>query len=255
MVRRALIAITDGIDQGTFILLLTDPLRAFIRDFDSTTDCTFDWTKTRIYPQLEVIYRLLMDFGLQKGGIDTVDLMKVTTTFVHPLPVGSESCPFSKEWSREMGKVYTLHERCRPLRPFVGVVCMSAFSGGPLGIYEESCTAFLPLVGPIEALHLDDAYVWDLRLEWANRTITFDEAKRNVHVIGGKFNKGKGTSHNQVTFVGGRTWPLDSNLAEIPDNFLTELTDITGYKLAVVKYALVEGELPPRKKRFNLVQQ
>jgi hypothetical protein len=55
--------------------------------------------------------------------------------------------------------------------------------------------------------------------------------------------------------VGGRTWPLDSNLAEIPDNFLTELTDITGYKLAVVKYALVEGELPPRKKRFNLVQQ
>lgn len=251
MVARALITITEGIQDGDFTLLLTNPLRAFIRDCDTT----FDWSKSQHYRRLDIIYRLLGDFGLQKGGVEALDLSDFDAQFVHPLPVGTEKCPLGPEWAIEMGKLYVLHKECCKGRTFVGIGCMSAFSGGPLGSYQPDCIDFLPLVGPPEVSKLDDAYTWNIREEWKNRVITFDEAKRNIHVIGGTLQKPRGTSHCQVTFEGGRTWPLDSNHGEIPERFLAELAVITGYDLPVIKYALVEGELPPRCGRFKLFRR
>jgi hypothetical protein len=48
----------------------------------------------------------------------------------------------------------------------------------------------------------------------------------------------------------GRTWPLDRNLKELPDAFVKELTSITGYSLALIKYVLIYGEWPLQKSKL-----
>lgn len=247
---RALGYILDGVSQGRFSFLLTEPLRSFIRNCDET----FDWTKIQKYKRLQTIYEALVLIGSQPSGVESVDLSKITGHTPHPLPEASKSCPSAPIWADEVGRVCFVHDACM-CRPsaFIGVGCTSALSGGELGEYENpEGLPHLPLVGPTEISSLGDSLVWEVRPEWANRAVTFDEVWRNVHLVGGEVCKAKGTSHNQVKFKGDRTWPLSSNFREMPEQYIQGLAQIAGMDIAALKFTLCEGRMPPKRNRLKV---
>ncbi len=245
----ALQRITEGVHEGTFSFLLTLPLRTFLQD----GRVNFDWTKISEFQGLHTVYSALAQLGLQQAGVEVIDLSGVGEYRTHPLPRGTEPCPSAAMWADEIGRLRSVHDGCLPRdgTPFVGVACTTAFSGGCVGCYDnpqnEPC---LPLVGPKEVEALSDSEEWDVDPGCRAWIVTFDEAKRNVKLLGGQVRKPGGSSHYEVKFSGQRTWPLDHNYREVPDPFLKELIPITGLPIEVIKYTLREGERPKRRKRL-----
>jgi hypothetical protein len=213
-------------------------------------ETTFDWSQIRLYPELQVIYHTLAQFALQQYGVESIDVSHVSVFTLHPLPHGCSADCAADEWAEEVGRLLTVHKDCCTGVPFIGVGCTSAFAGGALTTYDnpDSLPCF-PLIGPNQVGALADYMVWDVPDDSRCVEVTFADAKSKIRLLGGKFNKAKGSSHSQVQFVGGRTWPLDSNYDVIPEDYLRELEDITGYKLPVIKYVLTRGKWPPRVKR------
>lgn len=248
-ISKALTRIVEGLENEEFKFLLTNPLRSFIRDLD----VTFDWSKMAEFPQLQSIYNILASFGLQQAGIETADLSVVTGHLPHPVPSGIDECFATEIWVDEMGRLLLVHEEARRGKgePFVGICCTSAFSGGALGAYQcKQGTPLLPLVGPLEMAALSDSEEWDVRPEWKNRTVTFEEAKTNIKYLGGRVSKPRGSSHYEVEFVGQRTWPLDENYREVPEDYIKELIPITKLELHVIKFVLCQGRIPPKRSRL-----
>ena len=108
------------------------------------------------------------------------------------------------------------------------------------------------LIGPDRIRHLLDAEEWDVPEDVGRQSVSFDDAKNRIRFLGGTITKPKGSSHYQVKFRDARTWPLDSNYTEVPEKYLKELIEITGYQLPVIKYVLLNGKLPTKRKRLHL---
>ncbi len=68
----------------------------------------------------------------------------------------------------------------------------------------------------------------DIRL----RDISFNQAKNNIDILGAvrvEKPRGMGGSHYIAVFEGARSWPIDKNTDPLPDDYLKELIDVTGY--------------------------
>ena len=236
------------VQEERLILLLTTPLRAFI------ADDLFDWTRMNEFPQLLDIYNVLIRLALQQSGVERVDLSGVTAHHAHPVPHGCENLLSAPPWAEEIGKLYVLHnERCNGGDPFVAVACTLAFAGEHLGAYSHSDgTAHFALIGPEDVAQLSDSVEWDLPDGIANRSVSFDQAKNRLRMLGGSVKKAKGSSHYQVKFAGERTWPLDKNYRFVPDVYLAELEDITHLPLSVIKFVLINGIWPGKRRRLTL---
>ncbi len=249
LLRKTLAEITDLIQLEKCRLILTDPIRDFIVGLESN----FDWTQMGTYPELQVIYYLLGQLGLQQHGVQVVDVTYITEYSPHPLPSDCVACNAGADWSDELGRLLVVHStRSTAGKFFIGVACTLAFAGKPLGKYDNpgNLPAF-PLVGPQDVSDLDDSVVWVLPDDLHRRDITFNDAYSRIKLLGGAVETPRsGSSHYPVRFKGARTWPLDKNLAVIPDDFLRELVPITGYSLGVIKFVLLFGEWPDRASRI-----
>jgi hypothetical protein len=248
LVRKSLGKLLLLIEQESCKLLLTHALRDFIVELEER----FDWTKMGEFPQLQMIYHILAQFGLQQRGVQTVDVSDIAEYSLHPLPVGCTQEGFALRWSDELGRLVALHSKCcRAGRFFIGVACTHAFADEAKGAYDNPGGApSFPLVGPDDIPNLEDSQERKLPPDIRQRRVTFNDVFRRVNLLGGEVNSPTASSHYQVRFKGARTWPLDSNLKDIPDDFLKELEPITGLEIAIIKYVLLFGEWPPWKSRL-----
>ncbi len=81
-VRKALGAIVSLLQEERCGLILTQALRAFILQLEHN----FNWDRVREYPEVQIIYHILTQFGLQQHGIVPVDVSHIVQYSCHPLP-------------------------------------------------------------------------------------------------------------------------------------------------------------------------
>jgi hypothetical protein len=169
----------------------------------------------------------------------------------HPIPDGRQSDGLVEFWSDELGRLQLLHNSVCSDEAFLGIACASGFSGGTRHSYGESAGKAFPIVDLENLASLSDAFEWVLSHDLNNRSVTFDLAKRNCTVIGAlRIEQPNSGSHYKVVFKNG-SWPLDSNLKEIPDRFVKELAPITNLPWQVVKQTLLDGRLPPYRLKLD----
>jgi len=248
LVEKTLSRITELIQQEKCLLLLTQYLSEFIIGLNET----FCWEIMKKYPRAQIIFHVLIQFGLQPHGVCRVDVSTVPLLDNHPLPKGCKSEESTLKWSEELGRLYNLHSQCSTAkRFFIGIACTMAFAGKAKGDYlNPEHRPHFPLVGPDELESLDDGFDWEIPPEIHSQNVSFNDAYTKVRLLGGDVKKADGTSHYQVKFKGQRTWPLDCNIDPVPERFLKELEPITGLRLEVIKFVLLRGELP--RKVFRL---
>jgi hypothetical protein len=209
----------------------------------------YDWQNSNSYALLNEIYRLVTQWLLQPTEyVRQVSTNEVTDFSQHPLPQGhAESGPV-QSWRDETGKLFSLYRNHCQGRNCIGLACDYAFSEGQLGAYPEgSTTDRFPLVGPDQLLEMDDFDDWELPDGLQSIQISFNDAKKNLAVIGGEVAKRAEGSHYKVKFKGApRSWVLDRNNDPIPDRFLDELEALSKFPAKVVRFALIYGSLPPR---------
>ena len=249
LVGRALGNIQLLLEEERCRVLLTEVLRGFIVQM---VGGPFDWSRVAEYPKLQAIYAVLAQFGLQQHGVQTVDVSQISEYQQHPLPADSTAAEFGPIWSDEIGRLLVLHSRhCSLGKFFIGVACTHAFAGEVKDKFEnpDGLPTF-PLVGPGDLGGLEDSLAWELPADLHQREVTFADAYKRISILGGEVRSPSGSSHYQVRFKCGRTWPLDRNLDRIPHRFLKELEPITGQGIDVIKYVLLFGEWPRRSPRI-----
>lgn len=227
-------------------LVLTDELAQLVEDFD--------WTVSEEYCILNDIYRLLSQWFLQPHErLIRVDLSEIGEYAKHPVPEGCEVQGLVEFWSDEVGRLLARHDRCCPRnRFFIGIACESAYCTGRPRSYVNPCgSRTFPLVGPNDIPLLADAYDWQVHPDTERKSVYFRDVIRHHKVIGCRsVVRPSGGSHYKLVFKGGRSWPLDANIDPVPEQFLRELTSITGYTLPVLKHALLSGALPSKALRL-----
>ncbi len=244
LVADALGGIEECVSENRAHLLLTDTLAELVE--------AFDWNRTKDFPILIDIYRLLTNWFLQPHErLVRVSVDDIATYSPHPVPEGVEGKGLVELWSDEVGKLLELHDKCTDDNSyFVGIACERAFGGAEVSKYPPpaSSRAF-PLVGPSSIDILADGYLWEgIPSNVRDRRVSIAHARKNLGLLGARAieNPRSGTSHSRVTFDGARSWTLDTNNDPIPETFLKELVPITGFPLAVIKTALTEGSMPTR---------
>jgi hypothetical protein len=239
--------IQDQVNCDEIHLILTDELTELVENFD--------WNVREEYAILRDIYRLLDQWFLQQHKrLIRVDLSEIQEYNKHPIPEGCEAQGLVDLWSDEVGKLLVKHDKCCPRDEFfIGIACESAYcTGEPRCYINPSGYRVFPLVGPNEIPLLADAYDWQVHADIRRTRVYFKDVVRHFKVIGSEslIRPPRG-SHYKLKFKGGRSWELDSNIDPVAEEHLRELTSITGYTLSVIKYALLNGELPNKILRFK----
>jgi hypothetical protein len=241
------------IEEDKAHLIITNILRELVADFEG-----FDWTPPSRNKIQGEIYRLIQQVFLREHErivqLDNyIDLFVEKEHLPHPVPKGCEKQGLVEIWSDELGIILVLHDQCcNKGEYFIGVACEHGFAGEPVGEYDNSTnTRAFPLVGPDNIIILADAYDWDTPKDIHQKPVSLHDAQKNIHVIGGTIARCDG-DHFNVTFEGGRTWPLTLR-DPVPPPFLDELVPITHYPLKVIKTALITGKLPRKILKFEKV--
>lgn len=235
-------------EEGSVHLVVTETLRTFITDFD--------WSRPELNGLLLDIYHLLnLLFSQDHFYLVQANVAHIDAEEAHPIPRGTEENGLVEFWADDMGKLLSLHDQeCRPEEFFIGIACPYAFAGQEKGEYDNpDGRRVFPLVGPGDLNRLENAYEYEVPHDIHRRLVTFAEAKKNLKVIGGDVRKPNGSSHYMAHFVGARSWPLDMHFDELPDFYVEELEEITGYSLNVIKVALTTGKLPATRIRIPTI--
>jgi hypothetical protein len=242
LVAESLGALEETVQANTAHLLLTHTLQEVVS--------AFDWRRNDPHGLLKEIYRLLSAWFLQSHErLISLNLDAVTGHSPHPIPEGCTTGGYVDFWRDELGKLHLLHEKIRQnIQGYcVGVGCDSAFCGKTKGKYADSGSdKSFPLVGPSDLGQLKDAYDWDVHPNFAQKRPSFNDFKKHYRLIGGQcFEAPASGSHYKIRFPL-RSWIIDSNYTEVPDDHVKELEAITGYPPIVVTAAMITGKLPPR---------
>ena len=241
--RRAAVALGELaglLEQGEIELLLTVALEDLLSVFDAGSG-------DRPYSLIHDIHGLLDTLMLNTpDGVVRVNLDSVEFSTKHPIPESCSDDGLVDLWSEEMGKLLSVHDNVQTGTGFfIGVACDLAFSGQPLGKYRPPPTRALPLVGPTDMAALESSCGWSVLPATHGREVSFAQVIRNIHLLGATEVRPPGSgSHYMVSFPGTRPWPLDKNVDPLPDRFLKQLIDKTGYALPVIKSVLVSGRKP-----------
>ncbi len=238
--------ISEQIKCDEVHLILTPQLAELVENFD--------WNVREEYTILLEIYRLLHQWFLQQHeSLISLDLSDITRYYAHPIPEGCQSQGLIDFWSDEVGKLLSKHDRhCLNNKFFIGIACESAYCTGHSKCYiNPKKLRVFPLLGPGDISILEDAYEWVVNTDIRNKNVSFNDVIRNYMTIGSYvLERPTGGSHYKLKFKGGRSWALDANINPVDEEYLRELETITGYPYLVVKYALINGELPRRRLRI-----
>lgn len=244
----ALGAIVEYVSADSAHFLLTPMLRDVVKTFAAQP-----WMQKGL--MLE-IYRLLSQWFLQPHmALVELDPSRVTGYDQHPVPAGCLQDPLVEFWADDVGRLLKIHKEDGPPSGFaIGIACDKGFAGEPLGTYNNpNENEAFPLIAPNHGLSaLVDAYEWQLDPNFCRKRVSFEAAKENCFALGAtKVLAPKGDSHWKFVFPGGpRNWTLSCNDDPVPPRYLTQLREITGYPLPVIRQTLVTGKLPGRKFRF-----
>jgi hypothetical protein len=249
-VASALGELQQHLEKNEAHLVSTEPLEEIVEIFD------WDYPElSRIYPLLQSIYDLLNQwFLLQNDRLVRIRAPEELAYQLHPIPEGTQNQGLVGDWSREVGKMFSLHSTCiRGRREFfIGVACDRAFADEKPGKYEDSNAQAFPLVGPDTIRRLSDAYEWDVPHDIRSKSVRVRDAYKNCSALGAvNVEFPVRDSHYKITFRGGhRPWVLDENDDPVPPPYLRELIGMTGYPLEVIIYALINGEMPRHRLRL-----
>jgi hypothetical protein len=246
-ISNALGMIQQQLKNNEIHLLVTLVQKQFIYEFD--------WSKAEIHPLLRDIRRLMSQLFTRSDEkrID-LDVSNILEYNLHPLPEGCEGVGLSEIWADEMGRTLVKHDSCCPRGAFfIGIACDLGYAGCSCRKYTISTeTEAFPMVCPANInQRLIDAYEWNTSSNIENQKVHFSDIYRNYKAIGGtSMRPPNGSSHYEITFSGGRTWPLDRKFREIPPKYLSELVNITGYPIGPLKEALLTGTKPHKVSRL-----
>lgn len=240
-----IVEITTFIQDERAKLVATPMLGEMINDIE--------WTD-QPYPEISDLVRHLSILLLSPGLSIIISVESTNESEPHPLPIGVRPSPLSSIWSEEVGNLFFLHEKSKSQNepPFIGIPCENAFFGNEISKYDSHSTSNrFPIVGPDSVTSLGDLYEWDAPIDYIHRPIYFSDVMRNYRAIGATSIRNPSSgSHYQVEFPASRPWPLDSNHDPCVESYLRELIDITNLPLIVIKYALLNGKLPPKRLRL-----
>jgi hypothetical protein len=236
-------------ERGTIAILLTDMLKLFVRDFD--------WNRAGPYPLLMDIHNLLVSWCLQPNEVIlTAQLEGVGAGEPHPLPDDCKEVGNAALWAEEAAKLLYVHDAAaHGTEFFIGIACPQAFAGLKKCGYPEQAAQIrkFPLLGPCDLAELSDAFTWEYPNNLHLRSVSYGDAKRNVHLLGGTVAETAVGSHYKVSFMGApRPWVLDYNEDPVKDSFVGQLVPITGFPFEYVKTVLLEGRLPRGKPRIRM---
>ena len=244
----ALGQIMKSVQTNNATLVLTKILREFVQ--------RIDWTQKH-QALLREIYRFLSQLYLQTNkNLLVLDVSWVKNHKPHPIPLGTEEDGQVLDWADELGKLLLLHDQSiKTKRFFIGIACEKAFSGDMVNSYCTMTERAFPLVGPQQLALLEDSYEWEVPPDAHGKTVGFDDVKQNFKSIGGSSFEApsRGGSHYKLRFSSNACWVCDRNWGnDIGDNVLNQLKDHSGLPLPVIKFALLNGNLPRKRLRIKL---
>jgi len=217
-------------------LVLTEALAYYVTEFD--------WQlRGRQYAILFELNRLLVAWFLQPHErLITIDTSRIKQAQSHALPSGVADQGWASLWAEEIGKLLAIHDSVCGPGFCLGIACEQAFTTGHPNTWQNGNRSF-PLVGPMQISQLEDAYEWEPPpSDLHQKLVTLDDAIKHVHLLGAtKVDKCRRDSHFKVEFSGSRPWTLDFNIDPVPEDYVSELVEITGLPLFVIKTALIYG--------------
>jgi hypothetical protein len=182
------------------------------------------------------------------SGLVKIDTSAISCDQPHPIPQSCNQCQVLDFWSDELGKVLHLHDLRQRTGYHIGIACESAFSGGELGRYQgQPSGRYFPLVGPEDIQRLEKAYEWNVDCNIHRQHVRIREFEKNYILLGGiEIISSSSGSHDRVQFKNGASWTLDRNYDPILDQYLSQVENITGYPLNVIKHVLINGVMPDK---------
>jgi hypothetical protein len=242
----ALGALQEWLENDEALIALTPTLREFID--------LFDWEQpaTEMPLLIDIHNYLTLLFLSPHPGVRVLTPPWGGPGYMHPVPLTCDQGPLVEYWAKEVGQLLLMHEEVlgRIDPSCIGVICAEPFDGEECPGYDREGKSF-PLIGPDGLKRLLDAVVWEVPSDVDRQEIGFDQARKNVRLLGAtRVDIPSGGSHYKAHFENARPWILDPNVDPIPDQFLRELREITGYPLPVIKYVLRTGAFPPRRLVF-----
>ena len=246
MVAVGLGELAAGTDAGRVRIVLTEMLSDFIVEF------TWDnRPQDTMALAMDLHRHCSLLFLAGSSRMVLVDTSRIASGANHPLPAGSGESGLVDYWQEEAAKLLELDRETGGNHHVLAVACAYKFAGRTSPGYETAEEEALPLVGPDELDELIDGEAWQVPAEIKDASVSFADARKNCKVIGAScVDPPSGGSHYKVRFPGARPWVLDPNDDPVPEPYLKELEQITPYPIAVVKFALTRGELPPRALRL-----
>ena len=253
IVASALGELEQLVSDGKAKLITTSVLSDFMDDFD--------WTSPSSNLLIE-IYRLLSQLLLRQDDriidadryLDRINSFDTLNYYPHPLPSRCENQEGVLElWSNELGKILWLHDRCCSEGDFfIGIACAYGLADEELDEYinPENYRVF-PLVSHQNIEKLIDAYDWEIPSDIHQKNVTVENIKKNYQVIGGVLESPEGGSHYKVKFPGQRPWTFSVNTDPLPERYLKQLVEKTGYPIGAIKTALISGKVPKKILRFD----
>lgn len=246
--------IIEKLEEKNLALLHTNTLDDFISSYYP------DWNQ---YPMLRDVWVALNQLiSHPSQELIYEDLLQVENYIPHLIPQKSTSKKDTESlldlWMDELGKILILHDQCIEKNEFfIGIACPYGFSGGELDTYDNPTDQrVFPLVG-LETFEkfLVDADEWyiPIKMDISNKSVDINNLERNYSVIGiSHIDSEKGRGSHRVLVIDGHRdislpKPQRKGDKSVQDYVLKELAQTFNYSIDVIKYALIEGELPERR--------
>lgn len=241
--RIALVRAWELSEVGELRLVLTPKM------IDLANPALWEWEGAA--PEVIEVYAHLQNFLLGVGG-SLVLVEGLPTNAGHPVPAcAGDDALFTKEWAQEVASVAALQASLGG-EPFIGVMCAFGMAGESVCTYDGPASAGqLALVGE-DLTGLGTEWEWQIDPDLLRRGVSFNDALRNIPLLGGEARTGTSGSHIPIDFDGGRRpWVLDPNDDPVPEAYVKELVGILGLSYPCIKTVLLTGAFPAQVSRID----
>lgn len=231
--------ISDYLNTKKIILLIPESFDLFM-EFYEWDNCG------SIQSQIYLILRDIVTTPTE--NIIKISLEKVVDNY-HEFPNCTNNSHNVDIWCHDIGKLYYVHTVAADDKgAFIGIICPYAFSNKNC---EHKChikpqKGNFPYINNTNLYSLEEPDYYEIPVEFYNKDVSFVDAKKNIHLLGGTVRKKTGSSHYPVSFPNARTWILDSNDDPVPQKYINNLAKNLKIDPGLINYVLITGGYPPK---------